>query len=319
MKHFSVPSPAERPIRILVYGYSKQGKSHFVHTATEVGPLYWIDTERGSDFYPPEEGHGFQVSYSKDPKVALEAIEEAHNMALKGDVRPIVAIDSFSSIWFEQQEVAEKLTEEWGKGKDRATFRAWGPAKKPLKRLYEMCQYAMCHIVITARAKEEYSVNKKGEPTKVGDKPDIERNLPYAMDFIARLSVDAERKQVDFVPESKDFKAKVVGTRTSPDSENHISIGTTYSNPKFSDFLIAQLEGDAPIEVATGVERQVVLALEAPSSWAELLERTAKLGWKKDDVSSALNEEFGTFDRDKLDEYWGFMKEKDGTVPATDG
>ena len=315
MKHFSVPNPTERPIRILVYGYSKQGKSHFVHTATEVGPLYWIDTERGSDFYPPEEGHGFQVSYSKDPKVALEAIEEAHSMVLKGDVRPIVAIDSFSSIWFEQQEVAEKLTEEWGKGSGRSTFRAWGPAKKPLKRLYEMCQYAMCHIIVTARAKEEYEVNKKGEPNKVGDKPDIERNLPYAVDFVAQLSVDTGREQR---PKPKDFKAKVIGTRTFNKSEHQIPIGTVYSDPKFSDFLSAEMAGEAPVEVATGVERQVVLALEAPSSWAELLERTATLGWKKDNVSSALNEEFGTFDRDRLDEYWAYMKEKDGTVPATD-
>lgn len=313
---FTTPNPTERPIRILVYGYSKVGKSHFVSSATEVGPLYWIDTERGSDFYPPEEGHGFQVNYSKDPRVALEAIKMAHEEAIQGGPRPIVALDSFSSVWFEQQEVAEKLTEEWGKGKGRSTFRAWGPAKKPLKRLYEICQIALCHIIITARAKEEYEVTGKGEPKKVGDKPDIERNLPYAMDFIAMLSVNTAREAK---PKPKDFKARVVGTRTSPESEHSIPIGTIYSDPKFSDFLVAQMEGETPVEVATGVERQVVLALEAPGSWSEMLDRTTKLGWKKEDITAALNEKFGTFDRDMLDEYWEYMKEKDASLPATDG
>jgi hypothetical protein len=310
-KLFEAPKPTERPIRLLVYGFSKQGKSHLVFSSTEVGPLFWIDTERGSDFYPSDRGHGFRVRYDKDPKIALEAIEAAHELAMEGGPRPIVAIDSFSSVWFEQQEVAEHLTEEWGKGRDRAVFRAWGPAKKPLKRLYEMCHYALCHIIITARAKEEYKLNKKGEPEVVGIKPDIERNLPYAVDFIAELSVNPESA----APKPTDFIAKVVGTRTPPElGDRAISIGTIFRNPRFSDFIKAEMEGSLPEEIGTGVERQVDLALTAPKSWSEMVNRLKPSGYTEETIAAKLKEHFGSFDRERLDDYWEFMKEQDGRV-----
>jgi hypothetical protein len=74
----------------------------------------------------------------------------------------VVAVDSFSSVWFNQQEVAEELTRQWsrGRGGDRASFRAWGPAKKPLKQLYNLMMATRCHVIVTARAKEKYEVSK---------------------------------------------------------------------------------------------------------------------------------------------------------------
>ena len=95
-----------------MYGLPKRGKSHFVSTGTEVGPLYWIDTEGGSDYYSPTEGHGFRVLRCTDPRHAIQAVEAA-SASVNGGVRPVVAVDSFSSAWFSQQEVAEELTRQW--------------------------------------------------------------------------------------------------------------------------------------------------------------------------------------------------------------
>ena len=56
------------------------------------------------------------------PAQAIAAIEAA-SAAVKDGNRPVVAIDSFSSVWFNQQEVAEELTKQWsrGRGADRAS------------------------------------------------------------------------------------------------------------------------------------------------------------------------------------------------------
>jgi hypothetical protein len=158
---FKEPRRTERPLRILVYGLPKRGKSHFVFTGARVGPLYWIDTEGGSDYYSPTEGHGFRVLRSIDPRHAIQAVEAA-SASVNGGLRPVVAVDSFSSVWFSQQEVAEELTYQWSKGRggDRASFRAWGPAKKPLKQLYNLMMATRCHVIVTARAKEKYEVSK---------------------------------------------------------------------------------------------------------------------------------------------------------------
>lgn len=307
-KLFRAPLPAERPLRILAYGFSKTGKSHYVYTATELGPVYWIDTERGSDFYACDNGHGFTVMYDRDPLAALQAVKLAHKMAETSDVRPIVAIDSMSSIWFEQQEVAQRLTSERGGAKNRrASFRSWADAKAPLKQLYEMFHWALCHIIITARSKEEYVVNKKGEPTSIGTKPDIERNLPYAMDIILEMAVNSKKGSK---PKPTDFVAAVKGTRTNPDIKE-LAIGSVFKNPQFSDFMVARLEGEAPTPIGSAAERQISMALEAPASYSELLNKLKKMGWDPQVAIALLKSEYGDFSGDMLPYYWEFIKDKD--------
>ena len=108
-KLFSKPTKTEHMLRVLVYGPTKTGKSHWVATATEIGPLYWIDTEGGSGFYDSELNHGFRVLRDSDPRKALEAIEAANKLIDNGaDPRPIIGIDSFSSTWFEQKMVTRQ-------------------------------------------------------------------------------------------------------------------------------------------------------------------------------------------------------------------
>jgi hypothetical protein len=169
-------------LKVLIYALPKTGKSHFVHTACQVGPVLWMDTEHGSDYYDPGAGHDFEVAYAKDPELALKAIEHANS---------IVAIDSVSSVWFMQQEVAEQLTTEGSRGKTqgRTSFRAWGPAKKPLKKVYDVVMLSRCHVVMTARAKVQYeTVNN--EPVEKGLGPDMEKGTAYAVDIVLETGHD---------------------------------------------------------------------------------------------------------------------------------
>ena len=299
---FKEPKRTERPLRILVYGLPKRGKSHFVFTSAGVGPLYWIDTEGGSDYYDSAAEHGFRVLRSTDPRHAIQAVEAA-SASVNGGVRPVVAMDSFSSVWFNQQEVAEELTRQWSKGRggDRASFRAWGPAKKPLKQLYNLMMTTRCHVVITARAKEKYEVSQDGEPVAKGIVPDVERNLAYAVDLIVELDVvNAEKGKP---PKAEDYTALVVGSRSPA-----IPIGTLLHDPKLSDLLpAATAEGEAPERIVDTVEQQVHRALVAPSTWPELKVILEGKSWDIEKAKELLRQKFGPFNAAKVVEYWEYL------------
>lgn len=302
IKGFVTPEPTERPLRVLVYGLSKQGKSHFVFTATEVGPLYWIDSERGSDFYPPENGYGFQVAYTSDPEFVIKTLQQASREAANGDgLRPIVAIDSMSSIWFQQQEVAEQLrTSGYG------NFRAWGPAKKPLKKLYDLMMKTSCHVIITARAKEDYEVDSKGTPKLQGLKPDVERNLAFAVDHLLLLYTNEEK---DGKLEAEDYYGRVMGTRSPEEAgESHVPMGRVFKNPRFSDLLVAHLKGAPPTGIEDTAGAQVQRQLRAPKTYRDLVARMSGFGWSKEEVSDRLKEQFGAFDQTMLPEYWEYLE-----------
>jgi len=305
-KLFAEPTLRERPLRILVYGLPKHGKSHFVFTGTAVGPLYWIDTEGGSDFYDHTAGHGFRVLRSTDPAKAIAAIEAA-SAAVKNDERPVVAVDSFSSIWFAQQEVAEELTKQWsrGRGGDRASFRAWGPAKKPLKKLYSLLMTTRCHVVLTARAKMKYAVSTSGEPTPKGLVADMERNLAYAVDLVMEFSVDELAKGK--LPKPTAYTALVVGSRSDA-----FPIGTLLRDPKLADLLPAMSEGEVPTGVVGSVDAQVLSALTAPTTWAELKKLLTVADIPHEEAKAKLQEEFGPFNPAQVVEYWEFLLPRKG-------
>jgi len=299
---FREPQITERPLHMLVYGLAKTGKSHLVFTATDVGPLYWQDSEGGADLYPGDHGYGFRVLTSKDPWKTIEAVEAASKIVKEGEPRPIIAVDSMSSVWFQQKEVAQQM----GGNRRKTPFWAWGPAKAPLNKLYELMHTARCHIIITARAKVNYEVSESGEPTEKGLAPDIERNLPFAVDLVVRTHV-AEIEGGDLKPE--DFMATVTGTRSaSVDGEQPaIPIGRTFQDPKFSDFLDAMVEGAMP----EGIEDTTMEQAKQPRTWGDLatwIEGQDNLTVetsKKD-----LVEEFGSFDKERVPEYYRFLKEK---------
>ncbi len=290
MSEFRSPTAQEKTLKVLVFGKPKRGKSHFCFTATEIGPVLWQDTEHGSDYYDAKSGHGFQVAYDKSPETAIQAIKQA-NGEIKGNIRPVVVVDSMSSVWFAQQEVAEELTKKWGKGKDTPVFRAWGPAKKPLKVLYDSIMTSRCHVIITARAKPKYDVTSGGEPKEIGVVPDIERNLEYAVDIV--LEVDRD---------DSGFYAIVHGSRSPK-----LPTGKRINNPKVSDLLVAMQPGEAPEKIKEGVQEQVTKAITSMTG-AEFLAYLESRKWPVEEARRLLKEEFGPgYQDDKAPEYIKFL------------
>jgi hypothetical protein len=305
---FDEQKNVKRPLRVLVYGASKNGKSHFVATAADIGPLFWIDTEHGSDFYNAERAHGFKVKKTSDVDFAIQAIRAADAEARNGSgPTPIVAIDSFSSTWYDQKEVAEKLTVSFGRSKNaqtssRASFRAWGPAKRPLQALYNAIQGTVCHVIITARAKEDFVVDDSGAPKEsLGLVPDMEKNLPYAVDIVLEV-----RHTTD------GFEAIVRGTRT-PQEEGWgrgkpLPIGTRFRNPKFADLMVALVEGtEGPGMVDDAISRQIETAERNPDIPATFGELWSWCRLNKLDVDAAkawLREHFEKQDPSMVYEYY---------------
>lgn len=305
---FREPRPTERPLRMLVYGESKTGKSHLVHTSVEVGPLFWQDSEGGADLYPAEYGHGFRVLSSKDPWKTIEAIDLANQMFQEGGPRPIVAIDSMSSVWYQQREVAEGMAS----GKGRIPFHVWGRAKRPLVKLYDMMHTTRCHVLITARAKMGYEVSNSGEPVETGLRPDVEKGLPYAMDLIVLTSV-RDVSGEDLKP--GDFVATVMGTR-SPSVDGsvpEIPIGRTFYDPKLSDFLDAMVKGAEPKTIEDTTQEQVLAGLagnQVPTNWADFkawLEHNTE--WEMEAAKAALKKSFGdNLNSNRLEDYYDFLR-----------
>jgi len=297
---FTKPTAQERTLKVLVYGPTKTGKSHFVHTATEAGPVLWQDTEHGSDFYDPDENHGFRVLYSKDPEKAIAAVKEGDTIATNGN-RPVVALDSFSSTWFMQQEVAEELTAKWSRGKDkgRASFRAWGPAKKPLKKFYDAIMLSKCHVILTARAKMKYEVSGGGEPKEVGLAPDVERNILYAVDIILETGIDELPKGQ--APTSENFYALVVGSRNPA-----LPIGTELRDPKFLDLMGAAKEGDTLKEIEETTGEQVAAA--TIQTWEQLGAWIKTQGRDAEEAKAILREKHGKVKADDIPDYYITLK-----------
>jgi hypothetical protein len=305
---FDEQKNVKRPVRVLVYGASKAGKSHYVASAADDGPLYWIDSESGSDFYDATRGHGFRVKKTSDVDFIIRAIRAADSEARKSDgLTPIVAIDSFSSTWFDQKEVAEAVTASRSKSRDpskagRASFQAWGTAKRPLQALYDAIQSTVCHVIITARAKEDYLVDESGAPReKLGLVPDMEKNLPYAMDLVL---------EVRHTPDG--FDAIVRGTRTPTEAGwgrgRPLPIGTRFTNPKFADLLAAIVDGDeAPQRVANAISRQIENAErnpEIPATFAELWTWCRMNKLNVEDAKTWLREHFDRQDPTMIYEYY---------------
>jgi len=300
MSLFTKPTAQERTLKVLVYGPTKTGKSHFVHTATEVGHVLWQDTEHGSDFYDPDDNHGFRVLYSKDPHKAIAAVKEGDTIATNGN-RPVVALDSFSSTWFMQQEVAEELTAKWskGKGKGRASFRAWAPAKKPLKRLYDAIMLSKCHVILTGRAKMRYDVGTGGEPKEMGLAPDVERNILYAVDIILETGIDELPKGQAPTPEN--FYALVVGSRNPA-----LPIGTELRDPKFLDLMGAAKEGEAPEEIEETTKEQVTAA--TIQTWEQLGAWIKTQGRDGEEAKAILREKHGKVKAEDIPDYYTTLK-----------
>jgi len=274
----------QRGAKVACYGREGTGKTELVMSARHVGKLILLDTEGRSQYYDPDVGFGFEVKYSKSAEDALELLAYAESLHASGE-RVVLGIDSFSSIWQEQQEVAEKKgATSFGTPK----FSSWAVAKKPLKRLYNAIFTTPIDVIVTMRAKPKYEQKSNSTVKDFGhDVPETERGMGYTVDLIVEMGHSEVKPGVEIKPE--DYYAIV--TKSSGEKDNAMPIGTVIRDPSFNKLLGLRLEGmSGGMEFDEDVLLQVGMTVSSPGEfkrWVETLRLDAN------QVVDQLKEEFG--------------------------
>jgi len=261
-KGLGKPNLGERGAKLGVYGVYGTGKTELIMSATRLAHLLLVDAEGRSQYYDPEENHGFEVVYSKNVKDALDLLAYAEELHRKGE-RVVFAIDGFSSMWFEQQEVAERIG---STSAGTAKYQSWGAAKKPLKKLYAQLYETPVDCMVTMRSKPKYEQETSGKVKDLGyNAPDTERGINYAVDLVVELHKDELPPGTPLKPDN--FWAVVVKT-SGPKQGNPLPIGTKIKDPSFEKLVALRLSGNGGGRIA-GAEIDTQVALAAISTWKQ--------------------------------------------------
>lgn len=280
------PVLGERGTKVAVYGQPGMGKTNFIMSACEVAKLFIIDTEGRTQYYPPDYlGHGFEVAYTQNVEQAMEVLRWAEEVHEKTGEEVAFGIDSFTGIWQQQQEVAEKhgITR-MGTPK----YSSWAVAKAPLKKLYRAIYATPIHVILTMHAKPKYD-DDATNPVALGyDKPDTEWQVGYAVDLTLELTREELKPGTPLKPE--DFKATVV--RTSGLYDGPILTGSQVRDPSFSKYLGLRLSGEGNFQFATDtVDLQVAMATVTTNS--EFIAWLESMGLPRDETLAELKDKFG--------------------------
>jgi hypothetical protein len=298
-KGLGVPAVGDRGAKVGALGRPGTGKTELLMSATEVGRLFVVDAEGRSQYYDPNAGHGFEALYSKNVKDALDILDYVEGLHKKGE-SVVFGIDGFSSMWFEQQEVAARIG---STSRGTAKFDSWGPAKKPLKQLYARLFATPVHCIITMRAKPKYTIDDKNTPKAAGyDDPDIERGLPYALDLIVEMNKDELPPGTPLTGEN--FWALVTKT-SGPKAGNPLPTGTKITDPSFAKLMALRLSGNGNgngLKIA-GADVGLQAALATISGGKALEEWIEGLGMDKEAVFAILKNKYGSWSNSKLRDY----------------
>lgn len=216
-----------------IMGFAGSGKTYtaalmaegIVERLKTKKPVFFLDTETGSDFLIPKfKEHKIDLYASKSRAFndLLEAIKMAETNA------SVLIIDSVSHFWQEIQDAYKKAN-----NKKRLTYYDWGPIKDEWRKFTDLYLNSNVHIIMCGRAAEilEPTQNDDGvkELTKVGTKMKVEKDLGYE----PSLLVEMEREfKMEDGRRSKvwDHTCYVLKDRSQ------LIHGMKFLNPTFKDF-----------------------------------------------------------------------------------
>lgn len=222
---------------ILIDGVAGCGKTTVL--AGMPGPRALLDTDTDGARWLRD---SFSLySTDKELEVAKKVLGQWADMPMS--MVSSIAVDVWAYFW---QLVAMQVLDKGGN-----TYRAWGPAKMSVKKLYDPLKRAKKagkHICLTAHTKDDIKVDESGaktEITKVGQKADTEAMLNDLLDVHLRMCVDFKKdmrwfETVKCRPQ-RDFK---------PLLPARIDIGKFESQLVYPKIL--SMIGEAPESVAAG-------------------------------------------------------------------
>lgn len=185
----------KRGLKILIYGLSGKGKTHFCLTAPE--PLYVIDTERGvsplKKIFVNKNINICEINFRGSEKNVMESDEvdafvnlanAANFLTQDSTNKKTIVVDSATDLWTYAQSYAKvkifKLSPE-----ERVKMRFdWGKINNLHKRIINRLIGCDSHVIFTARSQEEY--DSTGNPLGIY-KPQCQKNLEYDVDIIIEI------------------------------------------------------------------------------------------------------------------------------------
>jgi hypothetical protein len=201
---FTKATSVNKKLKVLVYGASGSGKTHFALTFPKPAV---IDTEGGTELF--SDRFDFDVLRTKDFNEVLKAVETASGYET-------VVIDPVTVLWQVIMEAGQIAAENRQRAKNRnpdeatLTPRDWGVIKRKVNALYTRLVNMPCHVVVAGRIKD-INEQRGNEVTKVGERVDAEKSTEYLFDIIVKLQVDKDGKRWGII--EKDRSGKLQGKR----------------------------------------------------------------------------------------------------------
>jgi hypothetical protein len=230
-------SKTKKPLKILLYGASGVGKTHFALHATP-GQTLVFDMEGGTDlfegrvdfdYWTDEEGYKTQ-SY-RELRKCINFLQTKEGREYKTFV-----IDPVTLIWTLLQQERQDYKEDKVKNPkanetDLETFttRDWNIVKKMHKGVIDEISALPQNVILIAREKPVV-VMKNGEPIQTGEITfEGEKNTIYAVDFALHLYQEKKKRYI----------------RVAKDRSGHYETGSVIDDPSFALFnsIVNDMEG----------------------------------------------------------------------------
>lgn len=236
-------SKRKKALKILLYGDSGSGKTHFALQASP-GKTLIFDAEGGADFFEGKKGFVFDY-WTDDEGLKTSSIRELNKAIdyLETDdgrkTYDTFIIDPISDIWdnIQAQRIdykdnrarlkAEKYGEEYVEKNESElenfNQKDWGDMKRIYKNFMLRLKNLPQNIILIAREKEISDTKPNGDVIRTGEYTyEAEKNTKYAVDFGVRLVFD-EKKQ----------KRTAIVSKTRSDG---VEKGESFDAPTFAMF-----------------------------------------------------------------------------------
>lgn len=190
-------------LKCFFYGGPKAGKTETaLKVAVQLGKTLAIDTERGTDPYRKKvrhpDGTPFGVVRTRSAKeIYTDVLPQAEEKEYK-----CIIVDQVTTIWDDCKDVyiyreMQKQSKAWDyiERNGRPPFQGWSFIKGPYKRmLRELLNYPG-HVFILSRLSDVFKVSGEGEPKKIDERADTEKNAQYEPAVLVKMEYNKIKKK----------------------------------------------------------------------------------------------------------------------------
>lgn len=237
MQFFEEAKMAQAYAKIGMLGFAGSGKT-FTSGLLAMGlykmlkskkPVFFIDTETGSDFMVPKfakEGITLNVAKQRAFKNLIPMCQEAEKQA------DILIVDSISAFWIDLMESYKKK-----KNRNFISFPDWAILKKEWRKFTDWYINSPIHCMICGRAGWVYNEWKdedgQAKLEKTGTKMKAETEFGYEPSFL----IEMQRIQED--TDGSKIGQKIIHRAHILKDRSDVLDGNTFDDPTFKDFLPA--------------------------------------------------------------------------------